>query len=605
MSGAANAEAARRLGLAHALRVQGRLAEARAGLVALLREIPAAAGPAQHLLALVERRAGNGAAAGAAFDRALKLLPTDADLHNNHGNFLDSQGKAAEAIAAYERALRLRPAFADAAINLGIVALAAGDRHRALSALERGLKLAPDHARGLSAYGQALRACGRLDEAAAVLTRALALQPGNARALSARALVAAERAEPDAAARMVAARAASPADRELLIPDAALRVADGMPEPLAALAAAAAAEPDWIGGQVALARLAHETGAGDAAFAGLERLVAMQPQRVEVWAAFLGTVGAARPPAVMREWAERALAAAGPDPRLLALWAEYCVRAGSAADAISFLEAVERSGVAAERAEAEARIGARIALATGAPERALALIDRTHSEVPGLRWHMGLWAFTETAARLADPARHCWLTGHEGLWGVRPVGLDAAELSDLVVLLRRIHVRRAHPLDQSLRQGTQTEGNLFDRVEPLLRQLRDALRQAVLAHAGGLGPVLSGHPTLDPQFATGDIRFSGSWSVRLGDAGFHVAHFHPEGWLSSAFYLVLPEAAPGEGDLVLGEPPADLGTGLGPLAVIRPAPGALALFPSWLWHGTRPFAAGERLTVAFDVVRSA
>jgi hypothetical protein len=30
-------------------------------------------------------------------------------------------------------------------------------------------------------------------------------------------------------------------------------------------------------------------------------------------------------------------------------------------------------------------------------------------------------------------------------------------------------------------------------------------------------------------------------------------------------------------------------------------PGRMALFPSYLFHGTRPFSEGERLTVAFDV----
>jgi hypothetical protein len=41
---------------------------------------------------------------------------------------------------------------------------------------------------------------------------------------------------------------------------------------------------------------------------------------------------------------------------------------------------------------------------------------------------------------------------------------------------------------------------------------------------------------------------------------------------------------------------------LQPLALLPPEPGTLVLFPSYLFHGTRPFAAGERLTAAFDVV---
>jgi hypothetical protein len=35
--------------------------------------------------------------------------------------------------------------------------------------------------------------------------------------------------------------------------------------------------------------------------------------------------------------------------------------------------------------------------------------------------------------------------------------------------------------------------------------------------------------------------------------------------------------------------------------MVEPKPGRLALFPSTMWHGTRKFPAGERMTVAFDV----
>jgi hypothetical protein len=39
---------------------------------------------------------------------------------------------------------------------------------------------------------------------------------------------------------------------------------------------------------------------------------------------------------------------------------------------------------------------------------------------------------------------------------------------------------------------------------------------------------------------------------------------------------------------------------LAPLKIVEPRAGGLILFPSYLYHGTRPFCAGERLTVAFD-----
>jgi hypothetical protein len=43
--------------------------------------------------------------------------------------------------------------------------------------------------------------------------------------------------------------------------------------------------------------------------------------------------------------------------------------------------------------------------------------------------------------------------------------------------------------------------------------------------------------------------------------------------------------------------------GLAPYRLVEPKPGRLVLFPSTMWHGTRPFPAGERLTIAFDIAR--
>jgi hypothetical protein len=80
------------------------------------------------------------------------------------------------------------------------------------------------------------------------------------------------------------------------------------------------------------------------------------------------------------------------------------------------------------------------------------------------------------------------------------------------------------------------------------------------------------------------------------------------GWLSSALYIVLPPDLGGEehaGWLTLGEPQVQLGIDLPPRRMVEPKPGRLALFPSWMWHGTRPFGQGERVTVAFDVAGKA
>jgi uncharacterized protein (TIGR02466 family) len=105
---------------------------------------------------------------------------------------------------------------------------------------------------------------------------------------------------------------------------------------------------------------------------------------------------------------------------------------------------------------------------------------------------------------------------------------------------------------------------------------------------------------------TGGYRFAGVWSVRLQPNGFHADHVHPEGWLSSAFYVSLPSAVEGEGRqgwLKFGEPGTPTRPKLAPEHFVKPEPGKLVLFPSYMWHGTVPFSGdAPRLTIAFDLV---
>ena len=95
---------------------------------------------------------------------------------------------------------------------------------------------------------------------------------------------------------------------------------------------------------------------------------------------------------------------------------------------------------------------------------------------------------------------------------------------------------------------------------------------------------------------------------RVGQ-GFNVAHTHPAGWISAVFYVALPEpeqmGPSPAGWITFGEPPPELGLPLKAYAEVEPRPGRLVLFPSYMWHGTRPFADGERLVVAFDMQRVA
>ena len=92
------------------------------------------------------------------------------------------------------------------------------------------------------------------------------------------------------------------------------------------------------------------------------------------------------------------------------------------------------------------------------------------------------------------------------------------------------------------------------------------------------------------------MRIGGSWSVKLWSSGKHVNHIHAEGWMSSLH--------PGSqaGAIQFGQPPVELGLELAPRRMVAPRTGMLALFPSYMWHGTIPFQdQAPRMTIAFDM----
>lgn len=211
------------------------------------------------------------------------------------------------------------------------------------------------------------------------------------------------------------------------------------------------------------------------------------------------------------------------------------------------------------------------------------------------------WALLGTIWRLIDDPREDWLCRYDDL--VMPV--EIALPKGLADNLTRRHHAQAHPADQSLRGGTQTPGMLFHTADPIILQLAEVLRDVIETRLATL-PSEEGHPFLARN--TSRIVFSASWSVRLGDQGFHISHMHPAGWLSSALYVSLPlEVALGSGGgaLTFGVPDGALGLDLPPRRTVQPREGLLVLFPSYLWHGTTPFCSqSPRLTAAFDALPS-
>jgi tetratricopeptide (TPR) repeat protein len=225
------------------------------------------------------------------------------------------------------------------------------------------------------------------------------------------------------------------------------------------------------------------------------------------------------------------------------------------------------------------------------------------------------WAVLTIVWRMKDDPREQWLADYERF--VMPIEIDppSGELADFMAAVARelhaFHNMSHHPADQSLREGTQTRGQLFDRRSPMVQALAAQIRRQVNEGIADL-PSDPAHPFLGRN--SGRVDFTGSWSVRLRSGGYHVPHIHQEGWLSSALYIELPEAVvaagrtaangePSEGALTFGVPSSAFNLDLTPRRIERPEIGRLVIFPSYFWHGTVPFESeSPRLTVAFDMV---
>ena len=392
------------------------------------------------------------------------------------------------------------------------------------------------------------------------------------------------------------AHALAPDDASVVLGRGAAQFAEGrLDEAIAGLEAQLGANPGWIQGHAAVARLRWMKGEQEASTASMEHVVAAFPAAIAVWRELIDTLmHAARYEAAL-DAIDRARKAAGENPIFDAQEAVSLAEMGrtQAADqAFAALGPVEHVTMAARYL--------RHLLRSGRAEQAAAFAeswlgrDPDNLTVP----------YLSAAWRLTGDPRWQWLEGDERLIGVYDIGDRVPSLDALAARLRHLHLSFHQPLEQSVRRGTQTDGPLFSRIDPEIVALRAAIVETVERHVRQLPPPVAGHPTL--QERRGPIRFAGSWSVRLTGEGFHVNHVHPAGWISSAFYVALPEAAMGgenhAGWLSIGEV-TELGLDLPPIRLIEPKPGRLVLFPSSQWHGTRPFAEGERLTVAFDVAR--
>lgn len=593
----------------------GMLQAGRAGeALALARRLAAEAtrAPDAHqLLGMCLGESGNAERAEQAFLRALELAPDHPLVLVNYATMLRKAGRPEPALAQLRRAVASAPGFAKGWSELGASALAAGLGDDAQMALERAVALQPDSVPDWQMLGHAARATGDLEAAEAAFRRVLALLPGHASASLDLGMVLRLAGRPEEAAACLERIAGSGNDSpELADALVGALLDDGRPDEAMALARQVAADhPDFVPGLVTLANLLWEHGEalapGIDPFDMLRAAIAHQPRNHALRTALVQLLLSAR-------HAEEALV----HLRTLRTHADEPGMALMEANALEMLGRTDQAGALYAQLQRSGGGGmpvflnayARHLLRAGKWDAAAQAAEEATRVDP---CNQEAWAYLGTAWRLLDDPREHWLCDYDRLVALvevePPVGLAEVDYLDaLRASLDRLHKARREPIQQSLRGGSQTPGRLFGRRDPVIAAVRSSLLRSVERWLATL-PSDERHPFLKRKAAS--IRFGGSWSVKLWCSGTHVNHVHPEGWMSSAFYVSLPPSvgslpagASPAGHIQFGQPPLELELGLAPRRVIRPEAGKLALFPSYMWHGTVPFQDEQpRITVAFDM----
>ncbi len=538
------------------------------------------------------------------YQAALRAGARNPAIWNGYGGLLRRMGDAAGAAEAWRQAVALAPGFVDGWINLGIIAAELPDWAGGRAALARAAALAPQDARVPAALGSLEVAAGEPAAAATALQAALKRNPADlvSRHNLASALRGLGDAEGALAALETAIRAGLTAPETATMRGHVLADLGRFDAAVAQYRAVVAAVPAYVPAQTALVELLPMLGRAGEALDGWRALLA-RPAAPELWAAGIAAARGLGDHRTMLAWADAAGAAHGAAPDWAVARAFALNRLGqrdAAIDTARATAAAHPETPAAQTMLAWLLLQAGDAAAAEAPAlaaTALAPLDQSPWSLLGLIW------------RLRDDPREAWLIDYQRLVLVADLQVPPgwrdlpAFLADLATVLGGRHNMLQAPADQSLRGGTQTRGKLFETGDPVLKALEASLTATIDAALAELEPE-AGHPFLG-RLGRG-ARITSSWSVRLASEGFHISHIHPQGWLSSAFYIALPPeigAGSDAGALQFGVPEAALGIDLPPRRVVTPAPGRLVLFPSYAWHGTVPFtSATPRLTAAVDAV---
>jgi uncharacterized protein (TIGR02466 family) len=565
---------------------------------------------ALQLMGLVRRAQNRTAEAEDFYRRSLAERPEQPHVHHNLGSLLVFLDRHDEALASLNEALRQKPNYVEALLNLGKAHAGLGQHEAAEKAYRRALWLNPGNPMALQLLSTALNDREKPKEAEAVARKALAAQPRNPRQIAALehnlavSLSMQDRFE-EAIALFDAAQAKVP---DMPLADynrgRALQHLGRLDEAVESYRRAIARMPLDLAAHKELNDLLFRLDRGEEFLQSYDEAAMLYPETGELPLAKAQFQFQREDYAAARENFERAMymlpASVTPHDGLALIMA----RTGDLDSAIREHEIVLRM----EPANAHGwRNYAETLLRAGDAKKAEDAAQEALKIEPNHQSALVIWG---TALTAQDDPRGDALNDYENF--VVPYELKAPEgyrdmesfNRDLNHYLDALHGGKKGFLEQTLRGGTQSLGNLFGKGHDLVERLRVRIDEAVADYIARMKDNAD-HPLF--QRRCKDFDYSASWSARLHDCGYHTNHVHPKGWISSAYYVAVPDSTADregkQGWIKFGEPQFDAGPKASVRRAVQPVPGRLVLFPSYMWHGTVPFRSAEsRTTIAFDVV---
>lgn len=548
------------------------------------------------------RHTGQLTAAKKAYDTLVKRFSSVPPVMNGYANLLIQMKAYDAAVKQLKSALRSDAQFVEAFINLGRVQVLQKKYAFAIQSYQKALSLKPNDLNCLQGLADAFRKSGDNANAEAIYQRVLSQSAGNppiSVMLSYAGLLRDSQRLNESTSLLKQALQFDP-NNSLAFNKLAANMAlqSDMQGATQAYQRALQLAPDNVNLLVEFSHFAWAQGF-EQPFSHIIDAANREPHRGDLVGATLDLLLNAEQFALVRVVLDVSMQHLGQDPYFLMFAARTERLCGSIEQATKYINLAVKKADKPTPVSIENERGY-IALADKDAQTAVKIYRSLQSREPS---NQGWWTLYSTALKLLGENEAYTRLCDYGLVYSRSVFVDKPQsfLSELTKSLEDIHANTRHPIGQSLRNGTQTYEDIFDNQLPIIQELKTWILETAQSRVKSITRN-NKHPFL--RHAGADIDFTGSWSVNLHKGGYHISHFHPQGWLSGVFYVDVPEDVEhgGQGWLQFGVAEIDQLSVQEDYA-IKPSPGTVVLFPSFMWHGTRAFHNGKRrMTVAFDLV---